>query len=234
MALGQQLQALGRLLGKLRRVEHGGVLAPVQDPGDHLAAGGVLGLEDPALAGRAVTAARVAEGPVGAEVALHQPGDPLLEEDPGPPLDLAQLPLRAARVVAAVEVLRRSEIVLRLGRVGDLAPDARQAEDADRVALVGVADQVELAAPVDQVVGVHLAFLLGVAFDCVVGELDPLAPGDRCLDLREALRDLRAVGLGRHAYLDRGVLRGGQWAGSPPRDLLQRQPQWLRVCELAV
>ena len=131
------------------------------DPGDHLAARGVLGLEDPALAGRAVAAAGIAELAVGAEVALHQPGDPVAEEDLRRALDLAQLPLGAAGVVAAVEVLGRREVVLGLGRVGDLAADPREAEDAHRVALVRVSDQIELPAAVDQVVGVHLPLLLG-------------------------------------------------------------------------
>src|SRR2546430_8785242 len=52
-----------------------------RSPGNHLPAVGVLGLEDPALAGRAVAAPRVAELAVPAEVPLDQPRDPVLEED---------------------------------------------------------------------------------------------------------------------------------------------------------
>jgi hypothetical protein len=124
--------------------------------------------------------------------------------------------------------------VLGLGCIGDLAADPREAEDPDAIPLVGVADQIELTAPVDQVVGVHLALLLGVPLDGVVGELDRLPPGDRGLDLRESLGDLRSVRLGGHPHLDRGSLRGSQRARTPPRDLLQRQAQRLRVGELAV
>ena len=141
VALRELLEPLGHLLGELGRIEHGRVLTPVQHPGDHLAARGVLGLEDPALAGRAVAAAGVAEVAVGAEVALDQPCDPVLEEDLRRPLDLAELPLGLASVVAALEVLRRREVVLGLGGVGDLAADPREAEDPDRIALVGAADQ---------------------------------------------------------------------------------------------
>src|SRR5262249_9055321 len=202
--------------------------------GDDLAAGGVFGLEDAALARGAVASTGVAELAVPAEVPLHQPGDPVAEEDLGSPLRLAELPLRATRVVAPLEVLGWGEVVVGPRRVGDLAADPREAEDANPVAFVGVADQVELTAPVDQVVGVHLALLLRVSLDRVVGELDRLAPGDRGLDLRESLGDFGTVGLGRHPHLDRRLLRGRQWARTPPRDLLQRQPERFRVGELAV
>ena len=131
VALAEQLEPLGDLVGELGRIEDGRVLPPVEHPGDHLAARGVLGLEDPALAGRAVAAAGIAELPVGAEVALHQPGDPVAEEDLRRALDLAELPLGAAGVVAALELLRRREVVLGLGRVGDLAADPREAKDAN-------------------------------------------------------------------------------------------------------
>ena len=234
VALAQQRQPLGDLAGQLRGIEHGRVLAPVQHPGHQLAARGVLGLEDRSLARGAVALARVAQLAVAAVVALDQPGDALAQEDLGGPLDLAQLPLRAPRVVAAVEVLGRGEVVLGLGRVGDLALDPREAEDADRIALVAVADQIELPAAVDQVEGVHLALLGRVALDRVVGELDRLAAADRGLDLRQPLRDLGAVGLGGHPHLDRAALGRGQRAGPPPRDLLQRQPQRLGVGELTV
>ena len=183
VALREQLQALRDLLGELGRIEHSGVLAPVQDPGDHLAARGVLGLEDPALARGSVSPARVAELPVAAEVTLDQPRDPVLQEDLRLALDLAELPLRAPGIVPPFEVLRRGEVVLGFGGVGDLAADPREPEDPDGVPLVRLPDQIELPASVDQVEGVHLALLLGVAFDRVVGELNGLAAGDRRLDL---------------------------------------------------
>ena len=88
--------------------EHLGVLAPAQDPGDQLARRGVVGLEDRALARRAVGLLRRAQLAVGAEVALDQPGDAVADEDLRRAPDLAQLPVGALAVVAAVEVLGRA------------------------------------------------------------------------------------------------------------------------------
>jgi hypothetical protein len=65
--------------------------------------------------------------------------------------------------------------VLGLRGVADLALDPREAEDPHRVALVRVADQIELAAAEDEVEGVDLALLGVVALHRVVGELDRLA-----------------------------------------------------------
>ena len=218
VALQQQVAPLLGLLAKVVGGEHLGVLAPAQDPGDQLALGCVGGLEDAALAGRAVGLLRVAELAIGAVVALDQPGDPLADEDLRRPLRLPQLPVGAAAVVAAVEVLGRREVVLGLGGVADLALDPREAEDAHRIALVRVADQVELAAAEDQVEGVDLA-LFGLApLHRVVGELDRLAAADRGLDLGEALGELAAAGGGGHRHLDRRALalvRAG--SGGPRR-----------------
>jgi len=77
--------------------------------------------------------------------------------------------------------------VLGLGRVGDLVADPRQPEDADVVALVRIADQVELAALVEEMVGVDLALRDVVTLDRVVLELDRLAALDRGLHLRKPL-----------------------------------------------
>jgi hypothetical protein len=99
---------------------------------------------------------------------------------------------------------------------------------------VGVPDQVELAAAVEQVVGVHLALLLGVAADRVVVEHDRLAAEDRGLDLRQPLRQLAASGPRRDRQRDAALLGRVEWRGFPPGQLLERQPQRLRVGELAV
>ncbi len=149
-------------------------------------------------------------------------------------VDLAHLPLGAARVVAAVEVLGRGEVVLGLGRVGDLAADPRQPEDAHRVALMRVADQIELPRAVDEVVGVDLARRLLVALHRVVVELDRLAARDRGLDLRQPLRQLAAAGRRRHRDLDGGRLGLAERVLAPPRDLLQGEAQRLGVGEAAV
>ena len=234
MAVAEQRQALLGLGGQLGRVEQARVLAPGQHPGDQLARGGVLGLEDHPAAPDAVLPAGFAQLPVAAEVALHQPRDPLAQEHLRRPLDLAHLPVGALRVVAAVEVLGRAEVVLGLGGVGDLAPDPREAEDPDLVALVGVADQIELPVPEDEVVGVDLAVGDVVALERVVGELDRLAARDRGLDLRQALGELASAAGRGELDVDRRLGLGGERARAAPGDLLQRQPQRLGVGELAV
>src|ERR1044072_9375743 len=158
--------------------QHLGVLAPAQDPGDQLADRGVAGFEHLPLAGSAVGLLRGTQLTVAAVVALDQPGDPLAAEDLRRALGLPQLPVGAAAVVAAIEILRRREVVLGLGGIPDLALDPREAEDTNRVALVRVADQVELAAAEDEVVGVDLALLGLAALHRVVGELDRLAAAE--------------------------------------------------------
>src|SRR5260221_13165509 len=92
-------------------------------------------------------------------------------------------------VVAAMEGLGRREVVLGPGGVADLALDAGEAEDANSVALVRVADQGELAGAKDQVEGIDLALLGLVALHRVVGELDRLAAGGRRLDVWETRRE---------------------------------------------
>jgi hypothetical protein len=124
--------------------------------------------------------------------------------------------------------------VLGLGGIADLPPDPRDAEHPDVGSLVRVADQVELPAAVEQVVRVHLALLLGVAADRVVVEHDRLAAEDRRLDLGEPLRQLPPARPGRDGERDAALLRGVERRRLAPGQLLQREPQRLRVCELPV
>ena len=124
--------------------------------------------------------------------------------------------------------------MLGLAGVGDLLPDAREAEDAYVVALVRVADEVELPALVEQVVGVDLALGVLVALDRVVAELDRLAARDRGLDLGQPLRQLAAARRGGDRDGDGAMLRRGERAGAAPGKLLQRQPQRLGIGEAAV
>ena len=151
-------------------------------------------------------------------------------------LRLAELPRGAAGVVARVELLARraAEVVLGLRRVRDLAAHPRQAEDAQRVAVVGAAQEVELPALEEQVVRVDLAGPRLVALHRVVVEEDRLAAEDRGLDLREALRQLLAAGRGGDAQRDRLLLGLAERARAAPRQLLQRQAQRLGVGELPV
>jgi hypothetical protein len=99
---------------------------------------------------------------------------------------------------------------------------------------VRVPDQVELAAAEEQVIGIHLALLLGVTADRVVLEEDRLAAEDGGLDLRQPLRQLAPAAAGRDRQGDRALLRSVERRGLPPRELLERQPQRLGVGELAV
>ncbi len=124
--------------------------------------------------------------------------------------------------------------MLGLGRIGDLPADPREPEHTHVVALVRVADQVELPVPEYEVVGVDPAVGDLVALHRVVAELDRLAAGDRGLDLGQPLRHLPApAGLGELDVDRRGapLLQG---ARASPRDLLERQAQRLGVGELAV
>ncbi len=123
--------------------------------------------------------------------------------------------------------------MLGLGGVADLALDPGEAEDAHRLALVGVTDQVELAAAEDEVEGVDLALFGLVALHRVVGELDRLAARDRGLDLGEPLREVAAAGGGGHRHLDRGALALLERVRVAPGDLLQGESQRLGVGEFA-
>ena len=232
-SLSRARRGLG-LLGELGRIEQAGIVAPGEHPGEQLARGGELGLEDHPPALDAVRLARRAELAVVAEVALDQPGDPLADEDRGGPLDLAHLPVGALRVVAAVEVLGGGEIVFGLGRVGDLGADPREPEDPHLLALVREADQIELAVAKDEVVGIDLAVGDLVALQRVVGELDRLAARDRGLDLGQPLREVAAAGRSGELDVDRRLLALDQRARPAPGDLLECQAQRLGVGELAV
>ncbi len=107
MAIVKQAEAALGFLAQLVRGEHLGVLTPAQHPGDQLPRRGIVGLEDRAFAGRPVGLLRRPQLAEGAEVALDQPGDAVADEDLCLAADLAQLPVGALAVVAAVEVLGR-------------------------------------------------------------------------------------------------------------------------------
>src|SRR5205085_1902991 len=94
---------------------------------------------------------------VAPEMALDLPRDAAADPHLSGAHRVAELPVDPVRVGAGVEVSRALEVVLGLGRVADLAADPRQAEDSDRLALVRVADQVELTALEQQLVGIDAA-----------------------------------------------------------------------------
>ena len=228
VALDHELEPLAGLLHELRRALDPGLLAEAEHPGEHLARVGVVGLEHDAVALGLGHLAGVAE------VAQREPVDPVGELDAGAAGAVAELPVGASGVRARVELLGAVEVVLGLGGVADLPADSRDPEDAHVVALVRVADQVELPAAIEQVVGVDLALLLGVAADRVVVEQDRLAAEDRRLDLREPLRELAPARAGGDRQRDGALLGRVERARLAPGELLQGEPQRLGVGELAV
>ena len=223
MELGDPVDPLARLLDQLGRPLDAGVPLESERPRDQQSRHGVLGVEDV-----------VAQLAVGAELALDVPRDLVGHPDLGGADRVAELPRGAAGVLARVEVGRALEVVLGLGRVGDLAADPREPEHAHVGALVRVADEVELPALEQQVVGVDLAQRRRVGLHRVVLELDPLAPVDGRVDLRQAGRHVGAAGRRRDAEADRLLQVRAERARPAPGDLLERQPQRLGVGELAV
>ena len=228
VALDDRVQPGARLVDELGRMADARLVAEAQRPGDEQARDRVVRAEDaPAVLG-------VAHRAVGAELALDVPGDLVRDPHLARADGIAELPRDAARVAARVEVRRALEVVLGLGRVGDLAADAREPEHADGVALVRVPDEVPLAALEQQVVRVDLAQRGLARLHRVVLELDPLAAVDRGVDLGQAARELAAAGRGGDAEADRLARVRAERARAPPGDLLQRQAQRLGVGELAV
>src|SRR6202042_1073429 len=113
------------------------------------------------------------------EVALDLPRDPAPDPHLSGPHRVAELPVDPVGVHARIEPGGALEVVLGLGRVADLAADPGQAEDTDRVALVRVPDEVELAALEQQLVGVDPARAELAALHREVIEHDRLASEDR-------------------------------------------------------
>ena len=201
-------------LDQLGGADDAGVLAQAEHPGDELAGVGVRGDEQP-IAGSASSPAVGSRrsGRNGARSARRSAADP----DLGGPDRLAELPVDPVGVGAGVEVVGTLEVVLGLGGVSDLAADAGEPEHSDRVALVRAADHVELAALVEQLVGIDPPRPDVVALHRVVVEQDRLAAEDRSLDLGQALGDVVAAGRAGDPERDRALLRRGERARAGPR-----------------
>jgi len=150
VARGEHLHPLPQLGSELRGPDDLCVVAEAEHPGDELARVRVGRREDAALP--IISGAQL---PVAAEVALYLPRDLARDPDIGVADRLAELPLDAVGVAARIEIGGTLEVVLGLGRVADLALDAGEPEDADRVALMRAPDDVELAALEQQLVGVE-------------------------------------------------------------------------------
>jgi hypothetical protein len=229
VALDEHAETLAQLGDQLRRPGDAGVLAEAEYPRDQLTRVGVGGEEDRTGVGLGGSDLAIAT-----EVALDLPGDPLRHPHLGAPDGVAELPVDAVCVAARIEVVGALEVMLGLGRVADLAPDAAEAEDPDRRALVRAPDDVELTALIEQLVGVDSAGGDDVALHRVIVEDDRLAPEDRGLDLGQAQRDLMPARRAGDAQRDRALLGRRQRARAAPGDLLQGQAQRLGVGELAI
>ncbi len=231
VALDDQRDALAQLGDEVRRAGDPRVVAQPERPGDQLAGIGIARDEQP------VVGVGVLSGPdlsVAAEVTFDLPSDALADPHLGRADRFAELPVDAIGVAPWIEVVGPLEVVLGLGGVADLAADPREPEDANRRALVGAADDVELAALVEQLVWVDLARADLVALHRVVVEDDRLAAEDRRLDLRQAQRDVVAARRPGDPERD-GVLLGCvERAGPAPRDLLEGEAQRLGVGKLAI
>jgi len=145
VAIVEQAQAALGFLAQLIRAQHLGVLAPAQHPGDQLARRGVIVSKTEPLPGALSDffAARSSpKAPKSRSISQAMRSRTKIFAY----RDLPQLPVGALAVVAAIEVLGRREVVLGLGGISNLALDPREAKDAHGLALVGVADQIELAA----------------------------------------------------------------------------------------
>ena len=124
--------------------------------------------------------------------------------------------------------------MLGLGRVADLAADAREAEHPDRAPLVRMPDEIELAALEQELVGVDLARVQVAALHREVVEHDRLSAEDRGLDLGQAMAQLVSARRAGDPERHRVLFGRAEWARATPRDLLEREPQRLGVGELAV
>ena len=226
VAVGDQLEGAHDGLAEVRRVQHPRLGAQAEDPRHQLVLVAVRGGVDAGAVGVD------RGGAVGAEHLVDPPGDGGGEGDRGRALLALELPRRAIAVAREVEVLRRGEVVLGARPEGDAPLDARQPEDAGVLALVGVADHVPVPRRVEQGVGVNLALGVLVAADRVVGEADRLAAADRRLDLGEVGRDLGAVVAAEQVHRDGAGGVVVERARAAEGEVLQRQPQRLRVGEL--
>src|SRR3954447_4626925 len=171
VALGEERGALLVLGLELGRADEPRVLAEAERPGHERTRARVVRAEE------LPTAVGLRELPVAAEVPLDLPGDAVGDPHLGGAGRLAELPPDALGVGPRVEVLGALEVVLGLRRIAALPADPGEAEDADRVALVRAADEVELAALEEELVGVEPPVLRRVPLPRVVGEGDGLAAG---------------------------------------------------------
>ena len=148
------------------------------------------------------------------------------------PDDLADLPRPRDPVQLDVEVRGDPEVALAAGGETDVAADARHLERAHRAAIEIVADDVPVALVETQCVRVHRPLARPRAARAPVAEPDRALLRDRGLELREASGELgRVVGRADAHAFGRLRRRLGE-PGASEREVLQREPERLRVREL--
>ena len=133
-----------------------------------------------------------------------------------------------------VEVGGQAEVPLAAGGEADVAADPRDAERANRPAIEIVSDHVPDALVEPERVGVEAALGDAVTQRRPVAELDRALLRDPGLELGEATRELRRVVGRADAHALRRVGRRVLEAGPAEGEILQREPQWLGVRELAL
>ena len=166
--------------------------------------------------------------------ALDPPGGVAGDLDARLAGEVADLPRRPAAVLVDVEVGRRAEVALAPRGEADVAADARDAELLPPLVVEVLADDVPDAVVGEQRERVHRPLGERVARDRVVRELDRPLLRDRALELREPAGHLDGVVGVAHLDADGGLRRRLAEAGPAEREVLEREPQRLRVRELAV
>ena len=162
------------------------------------------------------------------------PGGVVLHGDAGRADLVADLPRPRDAVRLDVELGREPEVALAPGREADVAADARDAERPHRLAVEILADDVPDALVETQRVRVQRPLRHLVPQRRPVRELDRALLRDRGLELREPSGELgRVVGRADADALG-GVRAGVLEAGPPEREVLEGEPERLRVGELAV
>ena len=165
--------------------------------------------------------------------ALDEPGRGGQHADRRDLLALAELPRCAVAPLRRIELGGDAEVALATRREADVAADAREPERADRLAVVVASHEVPLTLAQEQAVGVHRARRLLVGRDRPVREDDRALLGDGRLDLLQALGHLGGEPVAEQPQAHAG---GGVLARVRPaeREVLQGEPQWLGVRELAL
>ena len=167
------------------------------------------------------------------ERAMNPPRRVVLDGDPRHADGLADLPRLGHAMCLDIEVRGKAEIALPPRREADVAAEARNAERANPGAHEILPDDVPDALVEPKRVWIDRALGDFVALRRPVVELDRALLGDRVLELGEPPGELGRVVGRADADAFRGAGRRVLEAGSAEREVLQREPQWLRVRELA-